>query len=150
MNVLWAKNVEKYDIIRPRVQTISFKEACEIMGYKDLLLIEALDTIRLDCMGRIVKAMDVCQKKLSHDKNLLRGTLNSKNKNLICSSGEGAILAVNCKMGTSDFCKQTQKSCLKLKSFFAHDLELGHHFTTETRLNCHYVSKLEEENLLVP
>jgi len=135
--------VMEFKVSKQIRKTSSFKEACEVMGYSDNLLVESKGMVALDCMGKIVKVNDFCAKKPQKGKAFLRGFINKKEKKVICQYGNSANLSLSCETRkTRKYCGAPAESCRKLKNYFAKDLEVTHHsrlFANEQEtLNCYF------------
>ncbi len=111
------------------------------MGVKHLLLVDVINPIELDCMGKKVSIKDFCLKKVKKDK-FLRGYVNSKFKEVKCEMGDEAVLSLACNKEDRAFCKDPEKGCKKLLKAYAHSHTLNHYSYIEKDvdevLNCFY------------
>lgn len=134
--------VLKLDVSGRSDEYFSFQEACETMGHKHNLLIEHPDLLTLDCMNKKIFVKDFCLKKISTEKNLLRGYVQPKLKEVVCESGQQVILSIACDKRDKKYCKDPIKGCQELQSIYAHSLKLYHHSFLEKDvddvLNCYF------------
>ena len=135
--------VMEFKVSKQIRKSSTFKEACEAMGFRDNLLVEAKGLVALNCMGRILKVSDYCAKQVQTKKSFLRGFINKTEKKVICQYGNSANLTLSCETKkTRKFCESPASSCRKLKNYFARDLDVTHHsrlFKNEAEtLNCYF------------
>ncbi len=133
--------VLKFDIVGYQRKLFSYKEVCQKMVSKHMLLVSVKNPAVLDCMGKEVKVSDFCQDKVEK-KNFLRGYANTKLEEVTCEYGVKAFLSLGCDKAHKSFCEDPEKGCTSLKKVYAHSLELDHHAFLEKDidnvLNCYY------------
>tara|TARA_R110000868_G_scaffold164359_20_gene396964 strand:+ start:3902 stop:4378 length:477 start_codon:yes stop_codon:yes gene_type:complete len=120
-------------------KAFSLKEACEKFGLKDNLLVEAVGSTKLDCMGREVEVAAFCEKIESNDA-LLRGFVSKSKSQVYCEYGTSVSLSLSCDKDHYHYCQKAETGCKQLRSIFAKKLDLMHSSLTGTPkvLNCHY------------
>lgn len=147
--------IVSYEVISREHKVFTLKEACELSGHKHNLLIRADSTAQIDCMASKVKVKDFCHNQ-SLKAPFLRAYVPFKSKDskqrelddkVFCVKGKAARLSFSCETsGKRHYCEDPQKSCLKLKNDFAHDLELTYSARqfdeADEILHCHYTQKL--------
>lgn len=119
---------------------LNFKEACQIQGHPEPLLVDAVGTDKLDCMGKIISASTSCLKKKTD--GFLKAHL--EGKNVRCIYGKQVIISIECDERDKSYCRDSQKSCLVLRPKFAMQLDLLRHSVVEREkakvLNCFFDS----------
>lgn len=142
-------HVLSYKVAGRVKKRFTYKEVCEDFGGKHLLLVHAVNTKSLDCMGESVDIFSFCKKKFKGKNNFLRGYINQKLDEAVCEFGESSALRISCQKSNEKWCHSPLKSCQKLREYFAFNLELSHHsqFKKERDnvLNCHYTLKAPKE-----
>jgi hypothetical protein len=133
--------VLKFDVSGYKRELFSYKEVCEEMGVKHLVMIEVLDPVHLDCMGKKVNVKNFCLKKVNNG-NFIRGYINSKLSEVACEMGREAFVSIGCDKRDKHFCKNPIKGCEKLNRIFAHSHALNHYSFNEKDvdnvLNCYF------------
>ncbi len=138
--------VLKYDITGYDRTLHTYKEVCEKMGHKELLLIEVTDALHLDCMGSKVSVKDFCLQNTLKDKgNLLRGFVNQKLQEVTCQYGSSAYVSIACDKRDKYLCQKPKESCERLANVYALSHELFEYSFIEKDvddiLNCVYQKK---------
>lgn len=120
-------------------KAFTLKETCEGLGLKDNLLVEAIGTTQVDCMGRNIEVATFCDKIESRDA-LLRGFVSKSKSQVYCEYGTSVSLSLSCDKDHYVYCQSAKTGCEQLKSVFAKSLELMHSSLTGTPkvLNCHF------------
>lgn len=147
--------IVRFDVSQANIKKFSFKDACQVMGHKNLILVEANNNYQLDCMGRTISALDFCRTKYPEDNKLLRGYVDQKKKEVVCQSGNSAILAMTCDSKHNKYCLSPEKSCERLRNIFAHRLNLDHQSVLPStseyknrRLNCYFSASTDMNSLI--
>jgi hypothetical protein len=147
--------IVRFDISQPLLKKFLFNEACQLMGHRQLLLVDAPNNYQLDCMGKIITALEFCSKKYPNDKRLLRGYIDQKKKQVVCQSGNNAILAMSCDSKHDKYCRKPKESCRRLQKVFAHRLNLDHQSVIDAsklrgdkRLNCYFSAAVDLNSLM--
>ena len=138
--------VLKYDITGYDRTLHSYKEVCQKMGHKELLLIEVTDALHLDCMGSKVSIKDFCLQNTDKDKgSLLRGFVNQKLQEVTCQYGESAYVSIACDKRDKYLCQKPKESCERLSNVYALSHNLFEYSFIEKDvddiLNCVYQRK---------
>jgi len=145
--------VLKYDITGYDRSLHSYKEVCEGLGHKELLLIEVVDALHLDCMGEKVSVKDFClQNKDKAKGSLLRGYVNQKLNEVTCQYGSSAFVSIACDKRDKYLCAKPKLGCERLNKVYALSHELFEYSFIEKDvdnvLNCMYqrkdISKVEK------
>ena len=135
-----------FDITGYKRSLHSYQDICKGLGIKHVLLVEVKDTLRLDCMGKILHIFDFCRKQPKKG-NFLRGYINKKLHEGVCEYGKATHLSLACDKKDNKFCIDPKAGCEKLRRYYSSELQLDHHSLIEKDvdniLNCYY-SKEEE------
>ena len=115
----WGKLVQD-EITGRTTLNLSLKEACELQGKKDSVLVDQVDRETLDCMGRKINVTESCLKK-REDHFLKAYVLEGK---VFCEYGRQVILSIECDERDQKYCSSSKKSCEGLQKKFALKLEL--------------------------
>lgn len=120
-------------------KAFTLKEACIKAGFKDNLLVEASNSVTIDCMGRELNINDFCT-KLNVDPNLLRGFVSKSKSQVYCEYGTSVSLTLSCDKDHFSYCQNAKKGCEKLGQNFAIRLSLMHSSLTGVpkNINCHF------------
>ena len=131
----------------------TFKQACERVGIKDTLIVDAVGVRALNCMGEKVQLSKIClsNKKFKNDP-FIRGYVDKKENQVVCQFGKAALLTLSCESDkTRKFCRTPRKSCQNLKNKFAGELDLSHHsrlFKGDNEiLRCYYKYSKNEQKI---
>ena len=150
-SLLFAK-VEGPTIVSKKHFRYSFLEVCQSLGKKHLLIVEAVNTWQIDCMGERVRVASFCKKR-PLPRPFLRAYVDEKAKEVICETGDALYLSIICDKKDKYLCQnqKSEKNCQKLRRVYAQDLELIHHSLIPTtlslgvakekkkrKLNCYY------------
>lgn len=155
----------KFSVTRPQYDRFPLKEVCLKAGSGlDLLMSLGDGSGNIDCMGKKVSLREFCLSKMSAaiaGKENLKGLTNIQaNKvgkmnastrkflraygdksmgDVVCQSGESAILKIKCR---ERLCLDSKLSCIELKKNYAYSLGIVHHSVTghgdENSLNCYF------------
>ncbi len=94
-------------------------------------------------MGKVVKAMDFCEKEFSEDSSLARAIVSDDKLN--CQMAQRINMSYLCQGSSDKFCKDKNIGCQYLKENFAHNLRIAHSaLTTDEKgkaLSCYFTSK---------
>lgn len=120
------------------------------MGFKELLMIDIVNSTTIDCMTDKVTAKEFCQKKLKDDKLFVRGFVDKKKEEVVCQKGHNVLLSLSCDEKHLFYCsKSSKKGCLALKRHFAINHEFIHSSILREKdihiLNCYYSAKQNED-----
>ncbi len=136
--------VLKYDITGYDRTLHSYKEVCEKLGHKELLMIDYVDALHLDCMGTKISVKDFCLKD-KQKKNLLRGFVNPRLKEVTCQYGTAAFVSIACDKRDKHLCSKPKQGCEKLNEIYALSHKLFEYSFVEKDvdnvLNCMYQRK---------
>lgn len=132
--------VLKNDVGVLKRKSFSLKQACEKSGLKDNLLVDAINSTTLDCMGRELSVRKFCQNIESDGWQLLRGFVSESKSQVYCEYGETVSLTLSCDKEHYQYCQNAKKGCDELREVFAMTLNLMHSSLTgrPKNLNCHY------------
>lgn len=133
--------VLKYDITGYKRAYYSYKEVCTKLGLKELLLVDYVDALHLDCMGTKISVKDFClQENKGH--NLLRGYVNPRLKEVTCQYGSGAFVSIACDKRDKYLCAKPKEGCERLNKTYALSHKLVEYSLIEKDvdnvLNCMY------------
>ncbi|MCY4523840.1 MAG: hypothetical protein OXB84_03785 [Halobacteriovoraceae bacterium] len=137
----------KYDPLGLKQKSWDFKKVCKSMGYKNPLLVEALNLAWLDCVGNRVSARDFCLKASTKAgaTPFIRALVDKEKQKVICYSGHSAILSIACDRTHGRYCRDKNIGCDQLKKHFAHGLETIRSTLNKEKkvrqLNCYYQVK---------
>lgn len=133
--------VLKFDITGYNRKLFSYKDVCQEMGAKHLLIIDVISPLELDCMGKRVSVKDFCLKKVNPQK-FLRGYVSTKLKEVTCEMGDEALLSLACNKQDRRFCDKPQAGCEQLQKIYAFGHSLDHFSYNEKDvddiLNCYF------------
>lgn len=136
--------VLKFDITGYDRTLHTYKEVCRKMGHKELLLVEQIDALHLDCMGHKVNVTQFCSKN-KEKTNLLRGFVNAQLKEVTCQYGQSAFLSVACDKRDKHLCSSPRKGCQILNEIYALEHNLFEYSFIEKDvddvLNCMFQKK---------
>ena len=139
--------VLKFDVTGHKRELYSYKEVCESMGHRNLLIVEPKNVMHMDCMGSIVNIKEFCL-TVSPKKSFLRGYINKKMNEVVCMRGKAAFLSMGCDKRDKSYCEKPQKGCQKLKQIYAYSHELDYHTLIEKDvdnvLNCYFQLRKEK------
>lgn len=140
--------VTRYDINLSHRQVYSLSEVCAKSQVKHLILPEVLNASSVSCGIQTIKALDFCLQWRQPDALLIRAFADRTAKEVRCEYGSRAIFSYACDNGQDPTCQLSSRSCQKLRSTIAYDLELVHQGVNETRdgrptLNCFFDRPLE-------
>ncbi|MBC77210.1 MAG: hypothetical protein CME64_14460 [Halobacteriovoraceae bacterium] len=152
--LLWAcfcfsthAKIIKYDIAVTKDNYFSLKEVCKTMIKMDAPLVEAVSVSKIECMGKLVDAIDFCDKKFTDNSQFARAL--AKDRKLNCQLAKRVSLSYLCKSG-DDNCKDKDIGCQKLKSRLARNLRISHSSLVsngkEKKLSCYYDSESVESS----
>jgi hypothetical protein len=129
----------------------SFKEVCLELTKRDSPLISEHSLTELDCMGKIIKVGDFCDKKTMDDPYYIRGLVDKTQKKVICKSAKRVHMKYECKNSYDRFCQEAELGCYLLQELFAKRLKTSHAtLLTEGKskiLSCHFLPKNEDLSL---
>ncbi|MFT6068409.1 MAG: hypothetical protein ACJAT2_000176 [Bacteriovoracaceae bacterium] len=147
----WSKVID-HSVTLKRIEIYTMKEACQLLGHTDLLLVDKKDRSTLDCMGKYEKVTSFCEKKFPKDPTLTRGYIDHTSNQVICERGKNVVLKVACDKRDLPYCKNPKKGCEKLGKIFATRLEVFRStlvkFSKGRALNCFYSVKEDESETL--
>ncbi len=133
--------VIKFDVTGFKRNIYSYRQVCEAMGHKNLLIVEPKNIMHMDCMGEIVNIKEFCLKE-NPSKNFLRGYINEKMNEVVCTRGKSAFLSIACDKRDKVYCKDPKLGCNKLNKVYAASHVLGYHTFLEKDvdnvLNCFF------------
>lgn len=133
--------VLKFDVTGYKRDIYSYKAVCKEMGHKELLLVAPKNVMHMDCMGKIVNITDFCL-KVGPQKNFLRGYINEKMKEVVCTRGKSAFLSIGCDKRDKVYCEEPLEGCKRLNKVYASSHVLGYHAFIEKDvdnvLNCFF------------
>lgn len=136
--------VLNFDVSGYNRQLFKYNDVCKEMGIKHLLIVEPLDPLHIDCMGKRVSIKKFCLKKLDQSlkQKFLRGYVNKKLNEVVCETGDEAFVSIGCDKRDKHFCKDPTKGCSQLKSIYAHAHEVDYHSfikkDVDDVLNCYF------------
>jgi len=110
--------VLKYDITGYNRTFHTYKEVCTKLGHKELLLVDYVDALHLDCMGTKISVKDFCLQE-NKGKNLLRGFVNRRLKEVTCQYGSAAFVSIACDKRDKHFCTKPKEGCERLNKVYA-------------------------------
>lgn len=110
--------VLKYDITGYNRTFHSYKEVCTKLGHKELLLVDYVDALHLDCMGTKVSVKDFCLQE-NKGKNLLRGFVNPRLQEVTCQYGTAAFVSIACDKRDKYLCVKPKEGCERLNKIYA-------------------------------
>ena len=134
----------KHEISSAKNYEYSLRELCETMGSKNNELISANSLLKVDCMGKIFKAIDFCIKKLPLDMGLTRGIIDEKNKKVTCETASSITLSLSCDARNIKYCYDSHKGCEELKKIYAYQMEVVHASVLEKKINCYFSKHIGE------
>jgi len=149
--------VLKFDITGYKRELFSYKQVCEKMGHKDLLLVEPKNVMHMDCMGEIVNIKEFCA-QVTPKEDFLRGYINLKMKEVVCTRGKAAFLSIACDKRDKVYCEKPKEGCERLNKVYAAGHELEYHTFIEKDvdnvLNCFFqvaaVEKKKKPRFIIP
>lgn len=95
-------------------------------------------------MGEEIKVSNFCEKELKDDKSYARAFI--RDGKVICQSASRVIMSLECGKN-SEYCKDKDIGCFKLKERFATRLKLSHGSVVNNKLNCYFSSLDRGEEL---
>lgn len=144
----WSKVVD-HSVTMKRIELFTMKEACQLLGHTDLLLVDKKDRSHLDCMGTYEKVSDFCEKKMPKVDNLTRGYIDHVSNQVICERGSNVTLKVACDKRDLHLCKKPRLGCEKLGKIFALRHEVFRStlvkFSKGRALNCIFSARENED-----
>ena len=130
------------------------QEACGRAGLGRGPLVDRVGMTKIDCMGSLLDIQYYC-KDVAKTRDFIRGLVLADGT-VVCESAQTVYLRFGCKAGGDPLCRKTDRSCRRLGSVFAHDLDLMHASlvpplpsTSSSKLNCFFTSKIDENILKI-
>jgi len=151
---MYSKNIE-FRIDGLRDKKYSFMDVCKVMGFKNVLLVDVINTTHIDCMGKSLKITNFCKDIKYKDLSYMRGFVDTQKKKVICQFGRRGYLSLICnKLNNNNYCKKSYDGCKKLNKIFANKLELFHHGTlvgnsNQKELKCIFSAKSDEDEVKI-
>lgn len=147
--LLWAcfcfptyGKILNYDIAVIKDNYFSLNEVCQTMIKINAPLVEAVSLTKIECMGKLVDAIEFCDKKFSNSPELARAL--AKDKKLNCQMANRVSVSYLCKKG-DEYCKDKEIGCQKLKSRLARNLRISQSSLVAVengkKLSCYYDSE---------
>ncbi|MBF0359509.1 MAG: hypothetical protein HQK49_00765 [Oligoflexia bacterium] len=126
--------LKKFEVLNSNKYSFSFRDACDLFGYKNLPLIDPAGSSNIDCMGAKVSISAFCNKKLLQEdvrSKFMRAIIDKEKRKIICQTGDRVILGVLCN--NKNFCKEDPfMECNRLRKLLAQNLTLLHQSITTT------------------
>lgn len=133
--------VLKFDVTGFKRDIYTYQQVCQKMGHKNLIIVEPKNVMHMDCMGELVNIKDFCLKE-NPSKHFLRGYINEKMKEVVCTRGSSALLSIACDKRDKIYCKEPKSGCERLNKVYASAHELEYHTLikkdVDDVLNCYY------------
>lgn len=134
----------KHEVLTPKFQEFSLRDACTALGAKNVELVEAKSLTEIECMGKVYQAMDFCLNKFPMDKTLTRAIVDEKKKMVSCEMSESVMVSVSCDKRDLKYCFDPKKGCEELRKIYANRLETAHYSMLEKNINCYFAKSIGE------
>ena len=136
--------VLKHEVLTPKFQEFSLRDACAALGVKNLELTEAKSMTEIECMGKVYQAIDFCLNKFPMDKTLTRAIVDGKKKMVTCEMSESVMVSISCDKRDLKYCFDPKKGCEELRKIYANRLETAHYSMLEKNINCYFAKSIGE------
>jgi hypothetical protein len=130
----------RHETINSHLADFSYKEVCETMKAKVVMLSDASGPSEIECFNEKIKVFDFCLKKLSLETPFTRGMVIASEKKVYCESASDVIVSLDCDSSKS-ICDSPKLGCLKIKKLYAYRHELNHFSVIDKKINCYYSTK---------
>lgn len=134
------------DIIKDDIYILEKKKyplvkVCQKMLKKDYPLVSKESISKINCMGKIINAINFCSKTEVANPYLVRALVTDKE--LTCISSKKVNLKYKCKKQDS-LCSTSESACKKLKRKLAYRLRVDQHFLIQNEkqekiVSCYFV-----------
>ncbi len=136
------------DIAGKKRYYTDYKKVCEKLGIKHADMVEPLDTNTMDCMSRRVNIKKFCMSQSKIFKSpFLRGYINTKMKEVVCEAGTAMKLSMECERFPKLCKKDVKKSCERLRSIYAEELESKYANKLDGKIHCYFAMKSKSDIL---
>ena len=116
--------VLKHEVSSPKNYEFDFRDACLLMGSKNLELISAKSMTEIDCTGKVFRGVDFCMAKFPLEQELTRGIVDEKRKKVICETAPSVSLTLSCDARSMKYCIDHKRGCEELKKYMQRNWKL--------------------------
>ena len=130
-----------------KIETISFKKACDEKFVGSSLLVEKLNSSEIDCTGHKLNVYQVCEGKKIDRSSFSRAIIADDGDIIFCEYATTVKVTIPCSSKVlNGYCEDESKSCEKLRKIYAHDLVKVHsgfiyEYAKKSGISCYYKFK---------